>query len=71
MLLVLLIMATFHVNFRQTLCGDLCQAPHLATAATVSEPLNSVLMLSTCFSKRDAQLSDSEKPLEYSKWLRT
>ena len=44
MLLVLLIMATFHVNFRQTLHDDLCQAPHLATAATVSEPLNSVLI---------------------------
>lgn len=41
LLSVLLITATFRVNFRQPLPGDLCQAPLLPIAVTVSEPLNS------------------------------
>lgn len=44
MLLVLLIMATFHANFKQTLPGDLCQASYLPIIATVSEPPQYVLI---------------------------
>jgi len=44
LLSVLLITATFRVNFRQTLPDDLCQAPLLPMAVTVSEPLNSVFV---------------------------
>ena len=40
----LLLTATFRVNFRQTLPDDLCQAPLLPMAVTVSEPLNSVFV---------------------------
>lgn len=40
-------------------------------AVTVSEPLNSVFVYLHVSQKRDTQLSESEKSLECSQWLRT